>query len=354
MSISFHETRACPSIQLCNHCFLHKSNDGLCEGCSYSYHKNCLKKYCVFNCKTCSGGRLSRNKTIGCCGRINLVRHNDFKEIMNYKMSIHNPQTLRFKQTLIPILILDIRKYKIPQQFNEIDAWAIRLHDVMKRNGEFKSKDLKDYFSIDKDKKLILSTSSNDYLLEILWNKRSEIDFTEYSIDYWFPGHFSVYEDDSKFYQLSSIKRQQIHAIVSKSQFNWFCLSNTINIQLFSNLRDFPSIIIFTGKMVSKLSKNVLINEIQKADTYFSNDTSFFFIGGYSNIPKLKRNRAVYMLSQKWSMFSTMGMDLNRNFGNKEKKFDKETLLIKNLREEIKNVENKFNAHDGERWRHFN
>ncbi|NHZ87028.1 MAG: hypothetical protein GWP19_14340 [Planctomycetia bacterium] len=266
---------------------------------------------------------------------------------MNYKIPINNSQTLSFKQTLIPIIILDIRKYKIPQQFNEIDAWAIRLHDVMKRNGEFKSKDLKDYFSIDKDKKLILSTSSDDQLLEVLWNRRLELAFTDYNIDYWFPGHFSVYDNDSKLYQLSSIKRQQIHAIVSKSQFNWFCLSNTINIHLFSNLKKFPSIIIYTGRMPGIQSKNILINEIQKADNFFSNDTSFFFIGGYSNIPKLKQNRVVYMLSQKWSMFTVIGMDLNRNFGNNERKFDKETLLINNLREKIKNVENKFNVNDG-------
>lgn len=345
--MKFHETRICPSIELCTNCPQYYKNNGLCTGCSVIYQRKCVKNYCYLYCKTCSGGRLSSNKTIGCCGRINLVRHNYFKDIMNFEIPNYKPQSLNLKQTLIPILILDIRKYKIPQQFKEINTWAILLHDVMKKNGDFKTKDLKDYFSIDNDKQLMLSTSSNDELLEVLWNKKGELDFADYNIDYWFPGHFSVYENDSKYYQLSSIKRQQIHAFVSKSQFNWFCLSNTIDIKLFSKFKNFPSIIIYTGRMPSNLSKNVLINEIQMADKFFSNNTSFFFVGGYSNIPKIKPERTVYMLSQIWSKNATMNKDLNRNYGNMNVKPDKRVLLINNLKEEIKYAETRFNVLHG-------
>lgn len=286
---------------------------------------------------------------MGCCGRIALLKHNEFIDIMQYELPHYIPQKISFNQSFIPIITSDIRKYKIPQQINEIDVWAIRLHDVMKKNGEFKTTDLKDYYSLKECDKLILSTSANDFLQEILWNHRLEIDFTDYNIDYWFPGHFSVYDNDSKFYQLSSLKRQQIHAFVSKSQFFWFRLSNTINIDFYSTISNIPSILISTGQMRGKQSENILINEIKVADTFFPPSTSFFFIGGYSKIPKLNRDRSIYIFSQKWAMLGNYGKDLHRNIRYEYKMDEREKLLINNLKEEMKNVKTKINSYDGRR-----
>lgn len=347
--MKFYETRICPSINVCIHCPLFKKNNGLCSGCSIIYNRKCLKMHCDFYCNKCSGGRLSQNEAVGCCGRVNLLNNNYFGKVMKYEIPNYTPKPINYSQTLIPILIWDIRKYKIPSQFKNIEVWSVLLHDVMRKNGEFKSNDLKDLFSIDNDQKILLSTSSNDYLLEVLWNKKQNIDFSKFNIDYWLPGHFSIYENDSKYYQHSSLKRQQIHGYESKSQFIWFRLSNTIDIENYADYRDFPSIAIYTASVKAKISKEIVINEIQTADNYFNENSSFFFIGGYSFIPKLKTNRKIYVMSQKWSYNANMNMDLYRDFGDIDVKPDKNMLLINNLKEEIKNVETKFNDNDGRR-----
>jgi hypothetical protein len=153
-------------------------------------------------------------------------------------------------------MIHSIKKYKIPEKFPGIDAWVTPIHKVAGKSGKFHSQDLKDYLGIPDDRKLILSTCAPDDYQEMLWKEVKQIDYKKYNIDYWFPGHFSVYDNDSKLYQFASAKRQQAHAVLSGSQFVWFRLGENIPEEFLEPIRNATSVLISTGQMYSKHNKN--------------------------------------------------------------------------------------------------
>ena len=341
LNIQFHKSKTCPGSELCQDCHLFNKNNGMCEGCSYRYRRSCLKRLCNFECNKCSGGRKSSYSTPGCCGRITLLpyqRINDYKKILEQQKPILSSSPIVFKNNLIPIIVRDIIKYAIPEKQPDIKTWAVSLHDIMNKNGNFKSDDIKDYLGLDSNCSLILSTNSPDIYQEILWNKRFDIDFEKYGIDHWFPGHFSIYDCDSKFYQFSSAKRQFLHSYIVKSSFMWFRQSETIPLKFYKSIKNFPSILISTGQMYSDWNKKLLHDEVVNADNFFPTSTSFFFVGGLKNVPAIKKNRKKYLVSLMWSKNALYGKDIHGKVDWTYKKDERHLLLLQNLKEEMKYV----------------
>lgn len=327
--------RECPGKALCVECFWWVDNGGQCSGCDDDYQQRCLKRVCNYNCYDCSGGRHAR--TPGCCGRMVVLERSwrdRFKEIFEYPVEDYAPAPLQINCRLIPVLYPEIRKFGIPGQFTQIDAWAVPIHKVINRNGQFKSDDLKGYLGLPGDRKLILVTCAPDDYQEMLWEKGLQMEYKKHDIDYWFPGHFSVYDDDSKLYQFISAKRQQIHATWTKSQFVWFRLGENIPIEFLNPIRNAPSVLFSTNQMLPKRNRDVLLKEVEIADSWFLPETAFFVVGSPRWL-RLSNKRPCFEINTNWLMRAIKGRNLA---GQKESAPTRGELLAHNLNEALKNV----------------
>lgn len=315
----------------CSTCFWLDRQGGYCSGCDSLYQQRCLKQICNSNCFTCSGGRHAR--VVGCCGRSPASWRQKWRELLAYPVPHYTPEPLDIKCQLIPI-IHSVRKYRIPEQFPQIDAWAVPIHKVANQKGEFYSDDLKDYLGLPLDRKLVLSTSAPDDYQEMLWERGPEIDYRQYGIDYWFPAHFSIYDDDSKLYQFASAKRQQLHAISTRSQFIWFRLGEHIPVEFLTAMSSAPSVLISTGQMYSKENQDILKREVQVADEWFPAKTSFFVVGGRQHF-SVSIQRRYYELNSQWLIRGLKGYNLAHV---KDERIPREKVLTNNLKGVLENV----------------
>ena len=203
----------CPGPRVCVSCPWSTRKNGPCAECTPKYWSRCLKRTCYLNCRRCSGGKLAR--TIGCCGHAPAKWRDSWHDLLRAPLTFraYRPKPLDIKFPLIPV-IHRIADRCIPQlpEFDEIDTWAVPVSKVASVRGRFHSEDLKDYLGIPSTKKLLLSTCASDRYQEMLWRRGRLMDYEKHGIDYWFPAHFSIYDGDSKMYQLASARRQQRNA----------------------------------------------------------------------------------------------------------------------------------------------
>jgi hypothetical protein len=332
--------RECPGKALCAECFWWVENGGQCSGCDDDYQQRCLKRVCNYDCYQCSGGRLAI--VPGCCGRTVVLQplwRDRFEEILEYPVDDYTPDPPEITCRLIPIIYPQIRKFRIPDEFPQIDAWAVPMHKVTDKKGQFITYDLKDYLSMSVHTTLILLTCAPDDYQEMLWEEGPQIEYRKKGIDYWFPGHFSVYDDDSKLYQFVSAKRQQIHATLTGSQFVWFRLGENIPIKFLNPIRKAPAVLISTNQMYSKRNKQFLLEEVKEADRWFPKDTKFFIVGSPRQLD-LSDGRKCFEINTDWLMSALKGRDLTGQL-----QLDKEGKLLEtgerltnNLSEAVKNV----------------
>lgn len=307
----------------CPTCSLLRVN--LCSGCTDEYQSRCFKNYCDMNCGLCGGGR--HTIVPACCGRSPSRR--DWEKVFEYELPLFHFPSPDIKNALIPVIFAQIAKYSIPEQFPEIDCWAVPVHKVMNCSGKFRSSDLKDYLGLPKERKLLLSTCAPDDYMEMLWERGDILDYQKYRIDYWFPAHFSIYDNDSKFYQFYNARRQMIHAARSKSQFAWFRLGENIPVEFFAPIRNVGAIIISCQQMYTLHNRAILQREVEIADRWFPLETKFFFVG-YNGLRWLSSARKVFVLDERWIMLALKG----RTLDNKSlPTLSIRELLIKNLKE---------------------
>ena len=326
---------ACLGEALCLECFWSALNGGFCVNCEKDYQQRCLKQICALNCSACSGGKHAR--TYGCCGRAPASRLEQWEKLLREPVQDYAPASLPIRCRLIPVIYAHIKKYGIPEQFSQIDAWAVPVHMVANRKGRFRSNNLKEYLGLPPDRKLILSTCAPDDYQEMLWKKGSQMNYKNHGIDYWFPGHFSVYEDDSMLYQFVSAKRQQLHAISSGSQFVWFRLGENIPIEFLKPIRKAASVLISTQQMSSKRNRAILYNEVQTANRWFPPETAFFVVGNRRHLP-ISSKRTCFEINSRWLMLALKG----RNLANRpEPGLTRGKLLKKNLEEVLENVQHR-------------
>jgi len=233
------------------------------------------------------------------------------------------------------VIYAQIEKYGIPEQFPEIDAWAVPIHKVASREGKFRSADLKGYLGLPPDRKLILSTCAPDDYQEMLWEKGPQMDYKGHGIDYWFPAHFSIYDDDSKLYQFLNAKRQQLHAIWSESQFVWFRLGEHIPKEFLTPIHSAPSVLISTSQMDFKRNRFLLHKEVRIADRWFPPESAFFVVGGTKDLP-IDSERKCFEINSTWLMRGLRGHNLQRQ---KERNLTIGEVLTLNLKETLDNVD---------------
>ena len=300
----------CPGKALCVECFWWDHKGGWCPGCDEDYQNRCLKRVCNYNCYDCSGGK--RARVPGCCGRIVVLQHSwrdKFKKLLEYPVAPYTPAPPEVKFRLIPVIYPQIRKFKIPDKFSQIDAWAVPSHKVTDRKGQFKAGDLKDYLSMPNHKKLILVTCAPDDYQEMLWEKGPQMEYKKHGVDYWFPGHFSIYDDDSKLYQFVSAKRQQIHATLTRSQFVWFRLGENIPVEFLTPIRNAPAVLFSTNQMYTKRNSDILLKGGKSADSWFPPETAFFVVGSPRWLG-LSKERTCFEINTDWLMRALKGRDL--------------------------------------------
>ncbi len=327
--------KVCPGEELCSQCFWANRSGGYCAGCDSYYQQNCLMSTCDFNCDSCGGG--NHTPTFACCGRTGKL-YPEWKEwlksILETPVGNYAPEPLEIKNRVIPVLWHQepLTHMNIPEEFSEVEVWAAPIREVFYFDGMFRRRNLKEYFNIPQKKKIILSTFDYDNYQEKLWKRRFQLNhlsFQGYGIDYWFPGHFSIYMNYSKLYQFLSAKRQQIHAQLTRSQFVWFELGQNIPLEFLNPIRDAASVLISTSHMNDKDSLSILKNEILTADAWFPKETSFFIVGGTHILPPLTNKRACFEINSNWIMKGILGCDLS----GKKSELSKEELLKKNLKE---------------------
>lgn len=336
--IVLNKFKDCPGQKLCSKCVWNVQNEGHCSGCNDDYKKRCIKSICAFtSCGNCSGG--SHAKVVGCCGRAPKSWHERWDKLLKYTVPKYTPNPLKIKCRLIPIIYAQIKKHRIPEQFPQIDAWAVPIQKVADRQGKFRSNDLKDYLGLPSDRRLILSTCSFDDFMEMLWRNGPEMNFEKKGIDYWFPAHFSIYDDDSKIYQFANAKRQQLHAVWTKSQFVWFRLSDHIPIKFLSPIRNAPSVLISTNQMTRKHNKDILNKEVKAADSWFPPKTAFFVVGKFKKLP-ISSNRVCYQIDSNWINKGVRGVNLK---GVVDMEISKEEVLMNNLKGVLEYVYKKNN-----------
>ncbi|MCK4334188.1 hypothetical protein KAX06_05335 [candidate division WOR-3 bacterium] len=328
--------RDCPGVKLCSDCFWAEKNGGYCDGCNSAYQQRCLMRPCDFNCDSCGGG--DHATTFACCGRTAKLYpewREWLKEILETSVGNYAPEPLEIKNRVIPVIYHqeEVMALNLTERFPEIDVWAVPIKKVCNPIGEFHSKDLKDYLNLPKDRKLILSTYAFDNYQEMLWEKGGGMNYREHGIDYWFPGHFSIYMDDSKLYQFLSAKRQQMHAVGTRSQFVWFGLGQNIPVEFLNPIRDAASVLISTSNMDSVESRRILEKEVRQADEWFPKETSFFVVGGTRILPSISNDRALFEFNTNWIMKGIHGRDLS----GAESELTKGDLLIQNLKEVLEN-----------------
>lgn len=317
----------CADNKICPTCLLFKENNGPCCGCDHDYFKRCLKNFCYSNCNLCGGGRHKRVPAV--CGRSPL--RNEWAKIFEIEVFPYDPKQLEIKCWLIPVIDVKLVKFRIPERFPEIDAWAVPAHEVIYLKGNFKSDDLKDYLGLPKDRKLILTGCTPDKFTEMLWQKGDSLHYQESGIDFWFPANYSIYDNDSKFYQFFNAKRQQIHAQKVKSQFVWFRLGEHIPKEFLNPIRSAKSVLISCQQMYSARNRDILAREVKIADKWFSRQTRFFIISR-GQLKGFSPSRMVYKLDSHWFMTARMGRTIKRQY---TPKLSIEKLYIKNLKDSL-------------------
>jgi hypothetical protein len=327
IATAFNDQHVCWG-HICIDCEIYKKNGGYCNGCIH-YNKKCSKRICAFTtCFKCGGGKHA--VVPGICGRAPELWRKKIYKIFDYKFKAYAPKAIHVKSRIIPVIYPQIRKYRIPEHFPQIDAWVTPLHKVCNRKGDFRSNDLKDFVGLESKHKLILMTCAPDDYQEMLWEKADSIDYRKLNIDYWFPGHFSIYDDDSKLYQFFNAKRQQLHAVKSQSQFVWFRLGENIPLSFLEPIRKAKSILISTNQMIWKKNKMILKNEVSLADSFFPLDAVFYIVGGLRNLPLINSKRIYYKIDSNWLIRGLKGTNMQRVSIPKNKMTIKK-LLIKNL-----------------------
>ncbi len=326
------QSRACPSGDTCLTCSLSDEVGGYCTGCDNEYFRRCLKHYCSSNCRACGGGR--HTAVPACCGRS--PRRDSWDRILDVEVQPYTPSPVSIECRLIPVILPQIARYRIPDALTEIDAWAVPVHKVMNLKGEFRAADLKDFLGLPKSRKLILSTYAPDNYTEILWEKGEELDYQGHAVDYWFPAHFSVYDNDSKYHQFVNAKRQQIHAVRTRSQFVWFRLGEHIPVEFLNPVRNASSALISCQQMYSPFNRSILQKEAQIADKWFPLSTSFFLMRHRTSLP-LQRSRVVYDINMRWLMTGLMGRDIHNKPVERDVPVD--VVLVNNLRETLNELE---------------
>lgn len=317
----------CPGKKLCPNCLLFKKNNGFCSGCDENYFNRCLKNFCYTKCNVCGGGRHLR--VPACCARAPM--HTDYIKLIDLEIPQYSPKPPEIKCKFIPILYNQIAKYRIPELFPQIDAWAVPMHKIMNSQGKFRAKNLKKYLGLPNNKILILSSCSPDNFMEMFWQKWNYLNFKKYNIDAWFPANFSIYDNDCKFYQFFNAKRQQIHALKVKSQFVWFRLGENIPIEFLNPIKNSNSVIISSQQMYSSKNRAILKHEVEMVEKWFPPQTKFFVVGKIaSNF--FSKTRSVYNLDSRWIMCALKGRTIkDRYLPNTTIK----KLLIKNLKDNL-------------------
>ncbi len=229
--------------------------------------------------------------------------------ILEREVPPHAPKPLPIRCKLVPVIYAQIRKHRLPERFPTIDAWAAPIHKVADRSGQFRSEDLKDYLGLPSDRKLILSTCAPDDYQEALWRRGRQMRFREHGIDYWFPGHFSIYDNDGRLYQFLSAKRQQIHAVETSSQFAWFVLGDGIPLEFLEPMRNTSSVLFSSQQTFRRRYLAEVHEEIRIADSWFPKRTAFFVIGGNSKLP-VSAGRLCYRINSRWQMLALKGRDM--------------------------------------------
>lgn len=327
----------CPGKDLCIECFWLVKNGGQCPGCDDDYQQRCLKRKCNFICNSCSGG--DHAFTPGCCGRTVILWQqwrDRFKEILEYPLDNYSPTPLDIKCRLIPVLYPEVKKYRIPERFPQIDVWATTIRRVANLKGQFHSNDLKDYLGLPSDRKLILDTCAPDDYEEMLWAKGPQMKYKKNGINYWFPAHFSIYDDDSKLYQFISAKRQQIHAVWTQSQFVWFCLGENIPVEFLNPIKHAPSVLISTNNLDTAHNIEILLNEMKIADSWFPPETAFFVVGSPKQLG-LSSSRKCYSINTSWLVRARKGRDLTDKLqvDKNDKLLPVDERLMNNLKEAL-------------------
>lgn len=239
------------------------------------------------------------------------------------------PPPLNIHTPLIPVLYGQAEVRRIPERFPHIDAWAVPVHKAMDLRGEFRSSDMKDYLGLGRGQKLILSTAGPDDFMEVLWQRGAELDYRKHGFDYWFPGHFSVYDRDSKFYQSFNARRQQISARRMNSAFVWFRLGEHIPLSWLGPIQECPSILISCQQMFSGFNRDLLRREITLADHVFPKATAFFLLGsGYGAV--IRPERRVHEIRSGWIICGLKGYDLHHQ---QRRQLSRWQLLCMNLTE---------------------
>ncbi len=327
---------SCPGGGLCGRCFWSRLNGGLCSGCNSDYRARCLKGECGFECDACSGGRHAR--TPGCCGRAVVLSgawRRQLREILDTVVTDYAPPPLPIRSRLVPVIYGQLREHRIPERFPGIDAWATPIHKLASRQGRFRSRDLKDYLGLPPDRKLILSTCAPDDFQEMLWRKGASMRYAEHGIDYWFPGHFSIYDADGKLYQFLSAKRQLLHAVQTQSQFVWFRLGDSVPLEMLEPIRRASSALFSSQQTFRRRHLRAVHTEIAVADEWFPEKTAFFVIGGSSNLP-ITNDRVCYRVNSRWQILALKGRDIaNRTAPD----LSISELLVKNLGELFECIE---------------
>jgi len=121
VDVELNEYKDCPGKKLCARCVWFSQNNGYCPGCDKDYSQRCIKAICAFtSCGTCSGG--TRVNVIGCCGRAPEEWRKRWDKLLEYSIPDYSPEPLEIKCRLIPIIYAQIKKFRIPDKFSQIDA----------------------------------------------------------------------------------------------------------------------------------------------------------------------------------------------------------------------------------------
>ncbi len=326
----------CPGPERCLSCRLFLENPGgFCPGCSEEYRARCLKSECWLHCKFCSGGRHAA--TTGCCGRAPRIRRRRWSDLALAKMPPYQPRRLEIRCHLIPV-IHSVAKYRIPEKFPQIDAWAVPVHKVLRKDGSLPERDLKSDYGLLPHQKLILSTSAPDDYQELLWKGFPDLDLSRIGVDLCFPGHFSIYDNDSMMMQFANARRQQLHALWIRSPFVWFRLGEHIPLEFMEPVRRAPAVLIATGQMYRRRNVQILRQEVRTAQAWFPPESDFFFVGGLGHLKGIDfGERRLYQFNSSWLLRGLRGHDMRRN-RVKKKTMERGMLLAENLKEVLRDV----------------
>ncbi len=325
----------CLGSDICPNCPWLIEQGGSCPGCDGSYHQGCVKQRCELHCDDCGCGEGSRIP--GYCGRMAIVwpeGRESLQELFEAKVPYYMPEPLPLYFPLIPVIYPEIRDYRIPVQFPQIDAWAVPIDKVADLEGRFYSEDLKDYLMLSPGRKLILYSGTSAAYRLMLWEKGHQIDYKRYRINYWIPAYFPILERDAKLNQFAQTRRQQLHTIQIQSQFVWFRLGENVPVEFLAPLREAASALIMGQDAHGAHSLAALYDEVQLADWWFPPYTAFFIVGSVCDLP-ISKQRLCYEINSAWLERALAGRNLSNE---KEPGLSRAELLTVNLEKALARV----------------